>query len=210
METFMDIKRIRDESIRTARQLGVDVLPTLPLLDADLEMRAADETVSRILVMHAVAATAYGFDKAKAISWLKQEALTSLLTPQERAWVFEGVGQPSRFQAQIEAMWALSWAMGVVSEIDFGKDCDKRFAAMLPNLKASESSSDFRKKANPRPLKAIVASCDLAYCLHWAITQSELSGKRPGNLKAYIVIERRRALEWLLSKEAWDQVPLDT
>lgn len=189
----------------------MDVSAMLPLLDAGLEMRNTDETTSRILAMNAVAATAYGFDKAKAIAWLNQEALTNSLSEQEKRFVFEGAGQPDRFKVQVEGMWALSWAMGIASELNFAKDCDNRFVTTLPNLKQSQSSADFRKKANPRPLEQVVAACDLAYCLHWAIRQSELTGKRsPGNLKPYVVVERRRALEWLLSKEAWDEVPLDT
>ena len=207
----MDLKRIRDESVRTARQIGVEVSATLPLLDARLEMRSANETVSRILAMNAVAATAYGFDKVKATAWLEQEALADLLTEQEKRFIFEGAGQPNCFQMQVEGMWALAWAMGIVSEMNFDKDCDNGFAAMLPNLKVSQRSEDFRKKANPRAVAQVVAACDLAYCLHWAIRQSELTEKRlPGNLKPYVVIERRRALEWLLSKKAWSEISLDT
>jgi len=207
----MDLKRIRDESIRAAKQLGVDMSPTLPLLDAGHEMRSVDETTSRILAMHAVAATAYGFDKAKAIAWLNKEALTNSLSEEEKLFLFEGVGQPDRFKVQVEAMWALAWAVGIVSELDFAKHCDDRFVTMLPNLKQSQSSADFRKKANPRPLAQVVAACDLAYCLHWAIRQSELTGKwSPGHLDPDVIVERRRALEWLLSKEAWDAIVLDT
>lgn len=207
----MDLKQIRNESFQTARQLGVEGSATLPMLDAELEMRSTDETISRILAMSAVAAVAYGFDKVKAMAWLKQEALAPSLTEEEKRFVFEGAGQPYRFQIQIEGMWALAWAMGIVNEMNFSKDCDNRFASMLPNLKVSQSSGDFRGKANPRPLEQVVAACDLAYCLHWAIRQSEISGKQsPANLKPYIVGERRRALEWLLSKEPWDQVSLDT
>jgi hypothetical protein len=207
----MDLKRIRHESIEAAKRLGVDVPATLPLLDAGLEMRSASETASRILAMNAVAATAYGFDKAKAIVWLNQESLTDSLSEQEKRFVFEGAGQPDRFKVQVEGMWALAWAMGIANELNFAKDCDSRFVRMLPNLKQSQSSADFRKNANPRPLEQVVAACDLAYCLHWAIRQSELTGKRSsGNLKPYVVVERRRALEWLLSQEAWDEVLLDT
>jgi hypothetical protein len=209
---FMDhLKLIRNESILSAKRLGVDVSPTLPLLDAGLEMRSTDESVSRILAMNAVAAAAYGFDKAKAIAWLDQEMLIDSLTGPEKRFIFEETVQTERFKVQVEGMWAIAWATGIVSDMNFGKDCDSRFAAMLPNLKVSQSSGAFRKKASPRPLEQVIAACDLAYCLHWAIRQSEISDKYPlGNLKPYVVIERRRALEWLLSKESWDEVPLDT
>lgn len=207
----MDLELVRAESIGAARRLGVTVSPTLPLLDAGLEMRNADEAISRLLTMNVVAATAYGFDRERAIAWLKREALTGSLNEQERRFVFEGLGQPDRFKVGIEGMWALAWALGMVSELNFGKDCDSRFATMLPNLKQSQSSTDFRKKASPRPLQQIVAACDLAYCLHWAIRQAELMGKQPpASLKPYVIVERRRGLEWLLSQEAWDEVSLDT
>jgi len=207
----VNLKRIRDESIRTARQLGAEVSATLPLLDAGLEVRSVDETVSRILAMNAVVATAYGFDRAKATAWLNQEALTDSLSEQERLYVFEEIGRPDRYQVQVEGMWALAWAMGIVNEMNFGKDCDDRFVAMLPNLKQSPSSAEFRKQATPRSLEHVVSMSDLAYCLHWVIRQAEFNGKRPpADLKPYVIVERRRALEWLLSKETWDEVPLDT
>ena len=211
LETFMDLKQIREQSVQAAEQLGVNVSPTLPLQDSGLETRSADEAISRLLAMNAVAATAHGFDKTKAIAWLNQEALTDLLTEQEKRFVFEGVGQPDRFKVQVESMWALAWAVGLINELNFAKDCDNRFVTMLPNLKETQSSAEFRKNANPRPLEQVVAACDLAYCFHWAIRQAELSGKQPpANLKPYVVVERRRALEWLLSKDAWDEISLDT
>ena len=207
----MDVKKIRDESIQTAKQLGVDVLPSLPLLNSPVEVRSPTEIISRLLAMHAVAAVAYGFDKAKAIAWLNQEVLTDSLTAAEKHFVFEGVGQPSRFQVQIEGMWALAWALGIALELDFAKDCDNRFVMMLPNLKQGQSSINFREKTQQRLAEQIGAACDLAYCLHWAVRQAELSGRpAPGNLKPDVVVERRHALEWLLSKEEWEEVSLDT
>jgi hypothetical protein len=207
----MDLKQVRAESIQAAKKLGVEILPTLPLMDSGLEVRDKNEMASRLLAMHAVAASAYGFDRAKVTAWLNQEGLTDSLSKQEKQFAFEHTGESDRFKMQIEAIWALAWAMGIVKELNFAKDCDDRFVAQLPNLKQSQSSADFRKRINPRPLKEIVSACDLAYCLHWAIRQSEIDGKRlTGNLKPYVVIERRRALEWLLSKEEWDNVPLDT
>lgn len=207
----MDLRRIRVESIRIAPHLGVDVSPTLPLLDAKFELRSTTEAVSRLLAMNGVAAASYGFDKSSTIAWLEQEALTDVLTEEERRFLFEGTGQPSRFHSQVEGMWTLAWAMGFVQELNFDEDCDKGFAAMLPDLRVNQSSAAFREKAKARALEQVVAACDLAYCLHCAIRQTELNGTRPAiTLKSSVVVERRRAMEWLLSKEPWDEVDLDT
>jgi hypothetical protein len=159
----------------------------------------------------AVAAASYGFDRAKALAWLRQEELETSLTNTELHFLEKGEGRPQLFQAQIEGMWALAWALGLVPQLDFWKDCDSRFVAQLPNLKISQSSAELRSKAKLRPTDDVVAACDLAYCLHWTIRQAEIEGKQPRTgLKPYVVVERRRALEWLLSSESWDSVSLDT
>jgi hypothetical protein len=78
LRVTVNVKHIRDESIRTARQFGVDVPVTLPWLEENLKMRSPDETISRILAMTAVAALAYGFDKAscgRPCLWLRQSKL---------------------------------------------------------------------------------------------------------------------------------------
>jgi hypothetical protein len=54
-------------------------------------------------------------------------------------------------------------------------------------------------------------ACDAAYCLHWGINQAGLDGIEPNPGLSYVVIaERRRALEWILNKENWDEITLDT
>lgn len=207
----IDVKKIRDESIRAAKRYGVNVSQTLPLIDSDLKVRSADEVASRILAMHVVAASAYGFDKTKAISWLNQEALNDSLSEHEKRFLFEGADQSDRLKLQIEASWALAWAIGITGEMNFAKECDNSFVTQLPDLRKGESSANFRKRINPRSFEQIVSACDMAYCLHWAVRQADLDGKKSaGNFKPYVVIERRRALEWLLSEQSWDNISLDT
>jgi len=105
----------------------------------------------------------------------------------------------------------LAWALTFVPTFDFWHDCDSRFVALLPNLKISQSSDEWRQKARCRKTEEVVTACDLAYCLHWAVRQAEIAGKpTPARLKSYVVIERRRALEWLLGNDAWDAISLDT
>ncbi len=128
---MVDVERIRAESIKAARNLGVSVLTTLPLLDSDVQVRGADQIVSRILAMSTVAAVAYGFDKVKAESWLNQEALTGSLTEQEGQFLFQSKGKPQQFQVQVEGIWALAWAVSIAPELNFRKECDDNFVMLL-------------------------------------------------------------------------------
>jgi hypothetical protein len=181
------------------------------VLDTGLKLRNQDEVLNRLLCLTAVAAASYGFDRAKSLAWLSQENLKASLTEAELRFLERCEGQPQLFQVQVEGMWALAWALSLVPQLDFWKDCDSRFVGQLPNLKVSQSSDELRRKAELRPADEVVAACDLAYCLHWAIRQAEIERRQPpAGLKPYIIVERRRALEWLLSDESWDSVSLDT
>jgi len=208
---MVESKLIRQESSSIAAKAGINIPANLPLLDEKVSLRSVSEGTARLLSLTAIGATSYGFDKAKAREWLKQEKLVNSLTMPESDFLLLGKGAPKTFQIQIEAMWAIAWALGFVGELNFWKDCDNRFATMLPNLKTSQSGEDWRRRAKMRTVNEVFSACDLAYCLHWAVRQAQLEGKiPPGQLKAYVVEERRRALEWLLSDCSWDAVNLDT
>jgi hypothetical protein len=201
---------IRAISSSIAASAGILIPSTLPLLDAG-SLRNREEIVDRLLVLTAVAATSYGFDRSKALAWLAQEKLDGLLTQDEALFLKEGKGREEVFQVQIEGMWALAWCIALVQDLDFWQDCDSQFVSKLPNLKVGESGRKLRDAARLRPLKEVFAACDLAYCLHWALRQAEIDGARPpGGLKHYVVVERRRALEWTLGSDSWDAVSLDT
>ena len=211
MEPFMDLELIRTQSLQTAERLGYNVIESLPRLDEAVSTRSLDETVKRLLCLHAAAAGAYGFDRKKAWSWLQQEDATQSLAASERQFLEQGIGDPNRFKIQIEGMWALAWVLDLTPHLDFGKDCDGRFAALLPNLKVNENSSSLRRRAKLRSVEEIIRADDLAYCLHWSVRQAQLDGsKPPGHVQPYVVEERRRSLDWMLSNEHWDDVSLDT
>ncbi len=104
-----------------------------------------------------------------------------------------------------------SWAIGIVPKLDFGKECDSKFVTMLPNLKIEETSHVLRSKIKPRAINEIIATCDIAYYLHWAVRQAHLTGSTSfGKVQLYVIEERHRALEWLLSNHQPDKVPHDT
>lgn len=194
-----------------ARALSYPTNEHLPLLDDGAVVRSRDEVVDRILGMLCVAACAYGFDNKKAAEWLRREATAELLTAAEARFLRTKAGDRRAFMEQIEGVWALAWGIGVIPELDFGKPCAQDLVLRLPDLKGNKSSADFRNGAKLRPHEEIVAACDLAYCIHWAIRESQLRGvKTPGKVEPYVVVERRRALEWLLNDAGWEEVTLDT
>jgi len=207
----MEINKVREKSLSTTAKAGIFIPASLPILDTGLRLRNQKDALNCLLRLTAVAAASYGFDKAKSLAWLRQENLGALLTEGERRFLELDEGRLELFQVQIEGMWALAWALSLVPQLDFWKDCDSQFVSQLPNLKVGKSSAELRRKARLRPVDDVVAACDLVYCLHWAIRQAEIEGKEPPDgLKSYVIVERRRALEWLLSNESWDSISLDT
>jgi hypothetical protein len=209
--TIIDCSEVRKESLAVAKRLGYSVEEALPLLDASAVARTDDEVVDRLLAMLCVAACAYGFDSQKAANWLGREVKVELLTVAERHFLQTKAGDRRTFMMQIEGMWALAWSIRSVPTLDFGTPCPQDFVTRLPDLKRNGSSGTFRDTANVRPLSEIVSACDLAYCLHWAIRDAQLrNAKLPGNVEEYVVVERRRALEWLLTDEPWEDITLDS
>lgn len=203
--------QIRKRSLQQAAKLGFMMNEALPWLDDDLRPRPFEEVTGRLLSMLPVAASAHGFDRIKAQAWIEQEKLGDYLTRGERRFIEHGEGAPNLFIVQIEGMWALAWALGLVSELDFSDYSDNRFVSMLPNLKIAEGSAVLRSRLRLRSVEEIMAACDLAYCLHWAIMEAQrFHAKPPGKVEPYVITERRRALEWVLSDDAWDEVLLDT
>lgn len=207
----MDLKVIRAKSLRLTARFGLPINNALPLLDMPTDIRFAGDVFARLMCLHVAAACAYGFDRTKAKEWIAQEAIADCLTNSELNFISHGDGDPEKFKLQIEGMWALAWALGLVPLLDFSKGCEPQFAALLPNLKVLQPTAVLKGKVSVRPLHEIVEACDLAYCLDWSIRQQLLLSKQvPVKIVPFIVIERRRALDWLVEASDWDDVSLDT
>jgi hypothetical protein len=76
---------------------------------------------------------------------------------------------------------------------------------------SSQPTGEIRGALALRPTTEIAAAADLAYCLHWAVRDARLNDRRaPSGLEELEVMERRRALDWLLGNDDWYSVSLDT
>lgn len=110
---------------------------------------------------------------------------------------------------EYEAFWALVWYLGLVSDIsDASKLCDCPTAISF--IRTSNSLEDFKSKCNPRSMKELLDMQDLYYRYHWAINEKRVNpNANIGNINLSNVIERRRALEWILSdKYDWYEIEM--
>ena len=182
----------------------------LPLLD-EPSLRSLNEAIDRLFALNAVAAAAYGFPKERAKAWLKQEELWEKLEDEEEDFLVKPTGGTALFQWQVQGIFVLAWALGIVETFDLWKPCPDDLVRKMPDIKSSQSTDELRDALALRHVTEIAAAADLAYCLHWAVRDSRLNGRPvPGELEELEVMERRRALDWLLNKEDWYSVSLDT
>ena len=88
--------------------------------------------------------------------------------------------------------------------------CDCNYAIQL--FKKSISYEDFKNKCNLRSVNEILDMLDLYYRYHWACVEKRIKPETSiGNLNPSVVVERRRGLEWIISKtQDWYDISLDT
>ncbi len=200
---------IRRRSLKTVSDLGYPINPGLPF--AALESpKSKDEAVSRLLCLYAQAVRAEGIGLRKVRAWLSSEGLSKAQTRDERTFLEWSTRDPDPFTAfNVESIWTLAWALGLVEELDFGKDTGDELIDLLPDIKKGEGGAALRAKAALRPWEEILAACDVADCIHWAIREEHMKGWKPsGKVHPYALTERRRALKWLICGKAWNVVSL--
>lgn len=206
-----ELDRIRERSISKARRLGYPVNLNLPRLDSSIELRNEGEITTRMLCLNVVIACTCGFPRARGQDRLRSDGIYDKLTPGELLFLESGSGAIGELRQEVEGLWALAWAGSLVRQLDFYRYCGSNLVTVLPDLDANESNERFLSSFSLRKLSDVASACDLAYCLHWAVRQAVLDGTPPpGKAEPYVVLERRRALEWLIGDDPWDEVPLDT
>jgi hypothetical protein len=165
-------------------------------------LRSPAEIVDRALVLNVVISCAYGLSTLAALDWLRGEGLLDQLTDDEQEFlvdVAEGlkVEELAR-KLEVEALFALVWALSLVDSLDFDRGCGDEVARVMPDNAAGDDASELRAAAERRADDELYAALDLATCLGWAIGDEELHlGLSPGDVEPYVVWERRRALRWI-------------
>jgi uncharacterized protein DUF4272 len=208
MMSDVDVSMIRQRSLFMARRLGYPVDVSLPLMVDRGVLRGKDEVVDRMLVLDVMIGCASGLPPEIGAEWMEEAGIRGAVSPSE--WgVLAGRPEevPVRLLDRMEGLWALGWAASIFRVLDFGRICGPEMAIIVGDIEDIRGVRALRKRAKMRRYEEVLAACDLARCLHRGLSLAERGGARsPGKLQPHVVIERRRALEWLLAEEPWDDI----
>lgn len=209
----IDYLKLRTNSLHTAQQYGYPVNNSLPLLDDGSVMKNTDELKGRALCLNLIVASSFNVTiKSNSLQWLKDNHVDHFLSNLEMSFL-KGISTVSieYFKNQQECLYSLGWALGLCNEIRLDQYVPIDLALKFPDIRKSEMADKIDPDVKIRSVREILEMLDLYYCIDWAIKNELIISKRsPGKLPYIVIRERRKALEWIVSDNDWDDVSLDT
>lgn len=213
------------------REASLSVLETLRLptpaanfplvweLGDTIELRPRAEIEARLAVLNVVLARSVGMSPERAMEWLLGAHLVERLTRPEFHFVVTAQGDNAAFGLHLEAVYALTWVMGLTPDLDPLQPSANGLVARLPNLPDMETFAAWRSRTltAPRQVTEVAAKLDLYYCLDWAFLEAERHRlPLPGLIDSNAIGQRRWALEWAVvfrgpyhdAPLAWEEIDL--
>lgn len=198
-----DPRAVREASLDELHRLGLPLPPAgFPLVwepGDQVELRSTLEIEARLAVLHVVVARCLGMPADVAMSWLLGSHLMEQITPPEWQFVMGARGDHRSFVLHHDAVYALSWLLGLSRHLDPGTPPEDRMMKQMPDLPGGETFGQWRSRSLTAPRDAVEAAVllDLHYCLDWAFQEAETrSSPLPGELGSDAIGQRRWALEW--------------
>jgi hypothetical protein len=207
----------KKRSIKIIKSKNIPFIEHLPVIVADkkAKIRSKEEIVKRAIALYIVAAKAEGLSKGKLKKIIDNFKASKFFTKKEDKFIKKG--KPSEqeranFGWQFECCHVMLWALGHIKNLDYpGNICDVPKDVEI--LKEVGSYENFFNKSKLKEVEKILDEADLIYRYDWACLNSRINGeKSPGHLDFGVVVERHRALNWLINymDQDWDDVSMDT
>jgi Domain of unknown function (DUF4272) len=210
-EQKREIKEKNDARILKA---GCQVCDWLPILETP-QLRSLDEIKGRMAVMNALINISFGAPTYIIESWLEKHGLSLHLSTNERRIVTANDHELKEadfngLRWYLEGLWALMWATNMIENLAAEQHVGDNQASLMPNLEHDEDNAKIDAIAALKPEIDIYTMLDYYYRLHWYCVDARLNGRK-AKLDEGIVVERRRALEWIYNRSAdWDNVEMST
>jgi hypothetical protein len=212
----MDHSDVRKKTLDRLRSIGLPGIVPLPLLEPDLSVRKSAEVAQRANVLHMLYAVHLrGKSSARDFYGLMKERGWDLfLTEHERRSLVTGEVSDQDlidFSWMKESCKVLLWAGTLVDDDLFEDFAECDFSAFYALIPPRRPFDEYLQAFHLRGEEVLVENVDFYYCLHWFFrdpARRRTPLKVP--IKQSMVVERRRALEWVTHDVAWDRVAMDT
>ena len=208
----MDVEAVKAGTEARLRAWGRKVNPHLPAPSWS-GVRSAAEVGKRAAALLALAELGEGAPPGLVMRWTSLQGLEASLTPREQGLLAApGLTALQRDDLRWgqEAAWALSWALGRAPSFAWDGWAGE-VVPPWPGPKRAGRVDDALGGVQLLPADALWAEADLAFRLHWAAVDAAMLGE-PFSAERFhpdAVLERRRALCWLLSPGTdWDALDL--
>lgn len=216
----MDYVAIRERSVAKLARWKLSDPGVLPLhSDADFDwIRDAHDVAARCHAIAAALALQQGAPAQRIRGALEDNDLERWLADRERRYLRHlereiTLSAEELHQTAVdiswreEALWALLWSVAIVGDLPPDELCDRDpfYERLAPGMDPAQGRTDLVL----RPLHEIAAMLDFYYCLHWHARNAQYHGQMwDPEIEPGVVLERRRALEWLFQDVAWEEVDL--
>jgi hypothetical protein len=209
------LRKERSEQILRAER--VPILASLPTIETADECvrRPVEEIARRLMALMLVSAKGKGVPAETIDDLIVRYGMRGHFSPEEQAYI-ENPSASERdriqFSWRCEAAWPLLWALGYVENL--GRPSQTWDGDLAEEVVDSRSFQEVCDDALLRSMDTILDEADLIYRYHWAVRDAQIAGAdAPAGLNAGVVVERHRALNWLIGygdNAEWDDVTTDT
>ncbi len=219
-----DSLRRRNENMEKILARHIHVTKWLPLIESekDAHFRTREEIAGRAAALMIVALfSEYILAEHKSISEAKDFVqpiidiyhANDFFSEKEKMYLENDNStreEQIQFLWQYEPLMVILWALGYENELFFpDKICD--VGALVRTMREHNSIDALVKDANPRSADELLYEADMIYCLDWACVDTRIHGlPAPAGMDSGVVMERHKALNWLIQGEDWDSVDIST
>lgn len=196
---------------------GVPFIDHLPMVEDEesARLRPVESIARRAMALCIVSCKGEGLEHERAIEIVQQYDLESEFSPREHAFIFDPDAEERdriQFSWMYECYWVLLWALSYVDTLGTpDKVCDVETAV---RIMVDRNSEQFIRDSKLRDREEILDALDLTYRYDWACVDSRHGSTTiPDWLNCGVVLERHRALNWLVGypdNAEWDDVTTDT
>jgi hypothetical protein len=211
----LNFNQIKRKSEDTISKFGANINSNLPMMDYQ-GLRNKDEVIERVTIMAGMVYIAHQAPPSVIRVWIEDQGLYQHISEFEK-----GILEKSELKVTskeilklkwyVESLWALVWVLGINNTFNVNQPVGDDLIQMVPDIKKGQDFSILEAKALLRNEEEIYEQADLNYRLHWHLVDARLNGKKHSEFDENTIIERRKALEWVVNpEERWDEIDLST